>query len=114
MDLKNVIIKEFDKHVAIEYPEIETMGTLNRKQSELVDQDYNFNHSLKKHINFRIHHVETLQPVIYYLRFLLDHETNKGTLLVRYVVSVRVNLNNFGHEDFLQLVEKAIDKIKSM
>ncbi len=114
MDLTNVIIKEYDKHTAIEYPKAETKGSITRSPSEMFPRDYDFNHGLKKHMNFRIHHVETLQPPVYFLRCLIDHETNKGTLLKRYVVVVRVNLSDFGHDDFLELIEKAIDKINQM
>lgn len=114
MDLNNVVIKEFDKHIAITYPEQETKGSISRSPADMFPGDRDFNHGLKKHKNFRIHHVETLQPSIYYLRFLLDHETNQGTLIKRYVVSARINLQNFGHDDFLELMEKAVDKIKSM
>ncbi len=114
MEIENVHIAEFAFDKAITYPEQETTGSLNRQPADLMLEDYNFNHGMKKHPGFRIHHIETLQPKIYYLRCLLDHETNKGTLIKRYVVSARVNLNNFGHDDFLELIEKAVDKIKAM
>ncbi len=114
MDIKDVFISEFKLDVAITYPEVETKGSLNRQPCDLMDDDYNFNHGLVKHPNFQVHHIETLQPVIYYLRCLIDHETDKGKLIKRYVVSARVNLNNFGHDDLLELIEKAVDKIKSM
>ncbi len=114
MILDNVFITEFEPHTAIQYPEYETKGTLRRQASDLTGDDYDFNHGIIKHRNFRLHHIETLQPVIYYLRCLIDHETDKGTLIKRYVFSARVNLNNFGHDDFLELIEKVVDKIKSM
>ncbi len=114
MNLDNVFISEFSPQTPITYPEAETKGNVSRQPHDLIDSDYNFNYGVKKHPNFRIHHVETLQPVIYYLRCLIDHETNKGTLIKRYVVSARINLNNFDHDDFLELMEKVVDKIKSM
>ena len=114
MKITNVFIKEFKFDEAITYPQTETTGSLNRQPCDLMDDDYNFNHGLTKHPGFRIHHIETLQPAIYYLRCLVDHETNKGTLIKRYVISARINLNNFGHADFLELMEKAVDKIKQM
>jgi hypothetical protein len=114
MNLENIFITEFDSSKAITYPESETKGSLDRQPCDLMSDDYNFNHGIGKHANFRIHHVETLQPVIYYLRGLIDHETNKGTLIKRYVFSARINLNNFGHDDFLELLDKVIDKIKAM
>ncbi len=114
MNLDNVFISEFKEGTAITYPDAETKGSVDRQPSDLVDSDFDFNYGLKKHPNFRIHHIETLQPVIYYLRCLIDHETNKGTLIKRYIVSARVNLNNFHHADFLELMEKVVDKIKTM
>ena len=99
------------------YPEVETTGSINRQPCDLMEADYDFNHDIKKHTGFRIHHVETLQPKIYYLRFLIDKECpppdHVGTEK-RYVVSCRIDLNNFGHADFLELIEKAVDKIKAM
>ncbi len=114
MEINNVFITEFQQSVAIEYPEAETKGSLDRQPCDLMQEDYDFNHGLQRQPNFRFHHIETLQPVIYYLRGLIDHETNKGTLIKRYVFSARINLNNFGHRDFLELLEKVVDKIKSM
>ncbi len=114
MNLQNVVIKEFDMHTAITYPEAETKGSLNREPCDLTDGDYNFNHGICKHPGFYIHHIETLQPVIYYLRFLIDHETNQRKTYTKYVVSARINLNNFGHEDFLELLDKVVDRIKSV
>ncbi len=114
MILDNVVISVFDSRTAITYPEIETKGTVDRQPSDLMESDYDFNHGLNKHPNFVIHHVETLQPAIYYLRFLLDHETNEGKDFKRYVISARINLNNFCHSDLLELIDKVVDKIKSL
>ncbi len=114
MILDNVFITEFKAETAISYPEAETKGSLDRQPCDLVNSDYDFNHGLHRHKGFRFHHVETLQPVIFYLRGLIDHETDKGTLIKRYVFSARINLNNFGHNDFLELLEKVVDKIKSL
>lgn len=114
MDLDNVVISVFDGRVAIEYPDAETKGSVDRQPCDLMDSDYDFNHGLTQHPGFRIHHIETLQPVIYYLRFLIDHDTNQGKDMTRYVVSARINLNNFCHSDLLELIDKVVDKIKSM
>ncbi len=114
MDVKDVFIAEFDPHKAITYPVVETKGSLDRQPCDLTSSDKDFNHGIQLHKGFRIHHIETLQPVIYYLRGLIDHETNKGTLVKRYVFSARINLNDFGHSDFLELLDKVIDKIKMM
>lgn len=114
MILDNVFITEFEPNIAITYPERETVGSLNRRPEDLMPEDYDFNHGLQGHANFRFHHIETLQPVIYYLRGLIDHETNQGNLIKRYVFSARINLNNFGHDDFLELLEKVVDNIKSL
>ncbi len=117
MDMKDVFIAEFDQHKAITYPEVETKGSLSRQPCDLAHEDYNFNHSIPKHTGFRIHHIETLQPVIYYLRFLVDKEgkhTEHSVEITRYVVSARINLNNFGHSDLLELIDKAIDSIRKL
>ncbi len=114
MNLDNIVITEFLPDTAINYPEYETKGSVDRQPCDLMESDYDFNHGLKAHSNFRIHHIETLQPAIYYLRFLIDHETNKGTLIKRYVISARINLNNFCHSDLLELIDKVVDKIKSL
>lgn len=115
MNIDNVFISEYDiKKTAITYPETEIKGSLDRQYCDFTGEDYNFNHGVKAHQNFRIHHVETLQPAIYYLRGLIDHETNKGRKIKRYVFSARINLNNFGHEDFLELIDKVIDKIRTL
>lgn len=121
MNIDNVFISEFDTAKPITYPETETPGNLDRQPCDLTDEDFNFNHGITLHPGFRIHHVETLQPVIYYLRGLIDHETSEGTVTTgktwhtkRYVFSARINLNNFGHDDFLELLDKVIDKIKSL
>ncbi len=117
MNLDNVFIAEFNSGTAITYPEKETPGSADRRPEDLIGEDYDFNHGVKKYTGYRIHHIETLQPVIYYLRFLIDKECpppdHVGTLK-RYVVSCRINLNNFCHSDFLELTEKVIDKVKSM
>ncbi len=116
MLLNNVFISEFDQNTAINYPEQETKGTMNRQPCDLTPEDYNFNHGVHKIPGFRIHHIETLLPAIYYIRFLVDREFGQvqggAQRIKRYVVSARVNLNNFGHDDFLELLEKAVDKIK--
>ncbi len=116
MILDNVFISEFDENTAITYPEQETKGSINRQPCDLTDQDYNFNHGVHKVPGFRIHHIETLQPVIYYIRFLVDREFGQvqggAQRIKRYVVTARVNLNNFGHSDMLELIKKAVDKIK--
>ncbi len=111
MDIKDVFISEYEMNkTAILYPQIETKGSIKRTPIDLIDSDKDFNHGIVKYHGYRIHHIETLQPVIYYIRFLIDKEgTDK-----RYVVTARVNLNNFGHNDFLELVKKVIDKIRKM
>lgn len=117
MNIDNVFVAEFDMQKAIEYPEIETAGSLNRQPCDLLDTDRNFNHGIPKHHGFRIHHIETLKPEIYYIRFLVDKEGKQhehGTDIIRYVVSARIDLNNFGHDDFLELLDKAIDNIRAM
>lgn len=114
MNIDNVFISEFDQGKAITYPEAEITGSLDRQPCDLTGEDYNFNHGIKAHPGFRIHHVETLQPVIYYIRGLIDHEYDKGPKIKRYVFSARINLNNFGHDDFLELIDKVIDKIRTL
>ncbi len=113
MDIKDVFISELKFDKAIIYPEVETKGSLERQPCDLADRDYDFNHGVTMKEGFLIHHIETLQPKIYYLRFLID-KLHPDKTATRYVVSARINLNNFGHSDFLELIDKVIDKIKRL
>ena len=106
--MKNVVIAEFDQGEIIEYPDAETKGSLDRQPAELVEDDYNFSRRVKEYPGFDVHHVETLQPAIYYIRGLVGKRSNGKT----YVFSARVNLNNFGNEDFANMMDSVIEKIK--
>lgn len=109
--MKDVTIAKFDPETTITYPVAEQVGTGSKDPVELTDEDYNFNAPMQ-YPGFKIHHVETLQPEIYYIRGLVDHVTTKGTLIDRYVFSARINMRNFTKDDFKTMIEDVMAHIK--
>jgi hypothetical protein len=106
MNLDHVVIKEFDPGENIVYPETATKGTENRRPADLFPDDKNFNIGLPYYPGFTVHHLETLQPEIYFLRGLIEYKDKT------HIFSIRVDLNNFGHKDFEKIMNMVIDKIR--
>lgn len=108
--MKDVVVEIFDNKVPINYPDLEQVGSLSRQPSDITDGDRSFSHHVKEYPGFDIHHVETLTPEIHYIRGLIDDKDAPGR---RYVFSLKVNLNTFGHEDFKEVLDDVVQFIKT-